>query len=83
MEKTSIWDLRRCICNAHGDVKLMPEKKAIYDMFSDNDGAGHLVKCGVKAYVWNAKAFDWNAQFTKQATRSYCRTSQDLSLKQR
>jgi hypothetical protein len=67
------------------DVKLVPEKKAIYDMFSDNDGAGHLVKCGVKAYVWNAsaKAFDWNAQLTKQATRSYCRSSQELLLKQR
>ena len=67
------------------DVKLVPEKKAIYDIFSDNDGAAHLIKCGVKAYVWNAnaKTFDLNAQLSKQATRSYCHSSQDLLLKQR
>jgi hypothetical protein len=61
------------------DAKLVPEKKAIYDMFSDNDGAGHLVKCGVKAYVWNAsaKAFDLNAQLSKQASRSYCQSQQN------
>ena len=65
------------------DVKLVPEKKAIYDVFSDNDGAGHLAKCGAKAYVWNArsKTFDWKAQLTKQATRSYCRSSQELLRK--
>ncbi len=60
------------------DVTLVPEKKAVYEVFSDNDGAGHLAKCGAKAYVWNAnsKTFDWNAQLTKQATRSYCRSLQ-------
>ena len=59
------------------DAKLVPEKKAIYDMFTDNDGAGHLVKCGLKAYVWNAsaKAFDLNPQLTRQASQSYCRQS--------
>jgi hypothetical protein len=64
------------------DAKLVPEKKAIYDMFSDNDGAGHLVKCGVKAYVWkaSAKAFDLNAQLTKQASRSYCQSPLSISV---
>ena len=64
------------------DAKLVPEKQAIYDMFSDNDEAGHLVKCGVKAYVWNAsaKAFDLNAQLTKQASRSYCQSSPSTSV---
>lgn len=63
------------------DAKLVPEKKAIYDMFSDKDGAGHVVKCGVKAYVWNAsaKAFDLNAQLSKQASRSYCQSPRSLS----
>jgi hypothetical protein len=67
------------------DVKLVPEKKAIYDVFSDNDGAEQLAKCSVKAYVWNAgaKAFDWNAQLTKRAARSYCRSSQELLPEQR
>jgi hypothetical protein len=61
------------------DVKLVPEEKGIYDLFSDTMGRGHMVKCGVKAYVWNAsaKAFDRNVQLTKQATRSYCRSSKD------
>jgi hypothetical protein len=64
------------------DAKLVPEKKAIYDMFSDNDGAGHLVKCGVKSYVWNAsaKAFELNAQLTKQASRTYCQSSLSISV---
>jgi hypothetical protein len=64
------------------DAKLVPEKKAIYDMFSDNDGAGHVVKCGVKSYAWNAsaKAFELNAQLTKQASRTYCQSSLSISV---
>lgn len=65
-------------------VKLVPEKNAIYDLFSGNDGNGHLAKCGANAYVWNAsaKTFDWNARLTKQATRSYCRSAHQLMLEQ-
>jgi hypothetical protein len=59
------------------DVKLVPEKNAIYDIFSDNDRAGHLAKCGVKAYVWNvnAKTFDWNARLSRRAGRDYCHSA--------
>jgi hypothetical protein len=58
------------------DAKLVPEEKAIYDIFSDNDGEGHVAKCGVKAYVWNgsAKAFDLNAHLSRKASRRYCRS---------
>jgi hypothetical protein len=62
------------------DVKLVPKKKAIYDLFSGNDAKGHLAKCGANAYVWNASArtFDWNVRLTKQAKRSYCHSAQLL-----
>lgn len=64
----------------HGkDVKLVPEKGAIYDNSWDNDGMDstgtvQLEKCVVDAYVWNSKSktFDWDAKLSKQATRSYC-----------
>jgi len=64
----------------HGkNVKLVPEKHAIYDISWDNDGmdsAGtvRLEECLVDAYVWNAKAetFDYDKKLTGQATRNYC-----------
>lgn len=64
----------------HGkDAKLVPEKRAIYDISWDNDGLDdkgivQLEKCVVDAYAWNtqSKTFDWDAKLTKQATRSYC-----------
>ena len=64
----------------HGkDVKLVPKKRAIYDISWDNDGmdgTGNVQwgKCVVDAYVWNSKSktFDWDAKLTKQATRSHC-----------
>ena len=64
----------------HGkDVKLVPEKQAIYDISWDNDGmdsAGtvKLQECLVDAYVWNSKAkiFDHDPKLTSQTTRSYC-----------
>jgi hypothetical protein len=66
----------------HGkDVKLVPEKQAIYDFSWDNDGLDNegivkLEKCVVDAYVWDAKSktFDWDAKLTKQSTRSYCQS---------
>ena len=66
----------------HGkDVKLVPEKHAIYDISWDNDGmdsegTAHLEKCAVDAYVWSAKArvFDYDPELTHQATRDYCQT---------
>jgi hypothetical protein len=61
------------------DAKLVPEKKAIYDIFADNDGSGGLARCGVRAYVWNPrlKAFQANAQLSREATQSYCRTERE------
>ncbi len=64
----------------HGkDVKLVPEKRAIYDISWDNDGTDSagtvkLHKCLVDAYIWNSKAgvFDYDPKLTAQATRSYC-----------
>ncbi len=61
------------------DVKLVPEKRAIYDISWDNDGTDSagtvkLHKCLVDAYIWNSKAgvFDYDPKLTAQATRSYC-----------
>ena len=58
----------------HGaDVKLAPEKNAIYRIQWDNDQEQHL-SCGAGAYVWNRKmrSFRLNAELSKQATRTYC-----------
>lgn len=58
----------------HGaDVKLAPEKNAIYQIQWDSDQELHL-SCGCGAYVWNRKmrAFMLNAQLSKQVTRTYC-----------
>ncbi len=64
----------------HGkDVKLVPEKHAIYDISLDNDGidsAGtvRLEKCVVDTYIWNtqAGAFDYDQKLTNRATQNYC-----------
>jgi hypothetical protein len=64
----------------HGkDVKLVPEKHAIYDISYDNQAIEgtdqvQMARCAVDAYVWNVKSnsFDWSAQLTKEATRSVC-----------
>jgi hypothetical protein len=57
-------------------VRLVAEKKAIYDSFADSDAEGKPDKCGVKAYVWNArsKTFDMNLQLSKSASVEYCRS---------
>ncbi len=62
----------------HGaDVKLAPEKYAIYGIHWDNDQELHL-SCGADAYVWNAKtkAFRFDRELTKRATRTYCQSLQ-------
>jgi hypothetical protein len=56
------------------EVKLMPEKQAIFDIFSDIDEKGKPAKCGVNAYVWsaNARVFVLDAQLTSHASHNYC-----------
>jgi hypothetical protein len=56
------------------DVKLAAEKKAIYDLFADNDAEGRLARCGVKAYVWNARTrtFDLDLLLSKVTSNEYC-----------
>jgi len=64
----------------HGKaVKLVPAKRALYDISWDNDGldSGGTVKlqnCTVDAYVWNSErgTFDFDRNLTMQSTRSYC-----------
>ena len=59
------------------DVKLVPEKKAIYDMYSDSHPDGRpAAKCGVKAYVWNSKSrtFDLDTRLSPTASEDYCRS---------
>ena len=58
------------------DVKLVPEKKAIFDIFSDTDGEGKPAKCGVRAFVWSAhaRAFIFDAQLTTHASHNYCQS---------
>jgi hypothetical protein len=68
----------------HGkSAKLVPKNSAIYDISWDNDGLDKNgvikpQKCVVDAYVLNTKSkiFEWDADLTKQAARSYC---QDLA----
>jgi len=57
-------------------VKLIAEKKAIYDFFADNDAEGKPAQCGVKAYVWNARnmTFDQDLRLSKTASAEYCRS---------
>ena len=54
------------------NVKLVAEKKAIYDFFADNDAEGKPAECGVKAYVWNARnmTFDLNCGYQRPRARS-------------
>lgn len=57
------------------DVKLVPEKHAIYDMYAGSDPEGRpAAKCGVKAYVWNthSRTFDLDLQLSKAAGQEYC-----------
>jgi hypothetical protein len=59
------------------DVKLVPEKKAIYDMYSESHPDGRpAAKCGVKAYVWNSKSrtFDLDTRLSQTAGVEYCRS---------
>lgn len=58
------------------DVKLVAEKKAVYDSFADNDAEGKPAQCGVKAYVWNAKTetFDLDLRLSRSASATYCRS---------
>jgi hypothetical protein len=58
----------------HGaNVKLVPEKNAIYGINWDNDQEMHL-SCGANAYVWNpkTKAFRLDKELTSRATRIEC-----------
>jgi len=57
-------------------VRLVAEKKAVFDSFADSDAEGKPDKCGVKAFVWNArnKTFDLNLQLSKSASAEYCRS---------
>jgi hypothetical protein len=56
------------------DVQMVPDKNAVYDFYSDNNGEGKLWHCRVKAYVWNAetKTFDQSIRLSKLATVQYC-----------
>jgi len=58
------------------DVRLVAEKKAIFDIFADSDPEGKPAQCGVKAYVWNAKSqtFDLDSRLSKNASDEYCRS---------
>jgi hypothetical protein len=59
------------------DVKLAPEKKAIYDMYAGSDPEGRpAAKCGVRAYVWNGGSgtFDLDTKLSKTAGVEYCRS---------
>jgi hypothetical protein len=58
------------------DVKLVEAKKAIYDVFAENDSEGKPARCGAKAYVWNAKSetFDLDLRLSKSASDEYCRS---------
>jgi hypothetical protein len=60
----------------HGrNVRLVPEKQAIYDFSWDYMGENpSLEECVVNAYIWNTKfkTFDWDAELTKPATGNYC-----------
>lgn len=60
------------------NVKLVQEKRAIYDEFADNGSDGKLEKCGVKAYVWNVTfgTFDLDRRLSKAASDQYCRLVQ-------
>src|SRR2546425_8423496 len=69
----------------HGiDVKLVPEKNAIYGIEWDNDETMRLKKCVVKAYLWNnrAKTFDLDPVLSNRAQVSYCQSLQKELLKQ-
>lgn len=59
------------------DVRLCPEKKAVYEEFADNNSEGKLSRCGVKAYVWNPKTrtFDENRRESRIASADFCRTN--------
>lgn len=56
------------------DVKLVPEKNAIYTSFWDNNSQGKLAQCSVKAYVWTAKSetFDFNERLSHITQSAYC-----------
>jgi len=56
-------------------VRLVAEKKAIYDASSDNDGQGRIAQCEIKAYVWNEKTrtFDLSVPLSRSAGAEYCR----------
>jgi hypothetical protein len=56
-------------------ARLVAEKNAIYDRFTDNDNEGKIATCGVKGYVWNARSrtFDLNTSLSKSASAEYCR----------
>jgi hypothetical protein len=69
----------------HGlDVKLVPEKSAIYGMSWDTDECLHLTSCAVNAYVWNSKdkAFGFDSQLTTQNTESYCQELQKQFIRE-
>ena len=57
-------------------AKLVPENKAIYSLFVENDSEGKPAQCGVKAYVWNAKSetFDQDLRLSKAESAEYCRS---------
>lgn len=62
-----------------GDVRLVPEDKAIYSIEYHTDGCTLLVNCRVTAFVWNAESgnFTSDAPMTAQATQGYCRSVQE------
>lgn len=56
-------------------VKLVAEKKAVFDEFSETDNQGKIATCGVKAYVWNprTRTFDLDVRLSKEESAVYCR----------
>ena len=57
-------------------TKLVVEKEAIFDEFTESDNEGKIAACGVKAYVWNphTRTFDLNISLSRSATDEFCRT---------
>lgn len=55
-------------------AKLVADKKAIFDEFTESDDQGKIASCDVKAYVWNAhsRTFDLNLPLSKSASSEYC-----------
>jgi hypothetical protein len=63
------------------DMKLLPEKHAVYMIHWHTDDSGRLETCGAEAYVWVGKSrtFDANESLSKEISEHEChRLQQDL-----